>query len=71
MHNGTVRSKCFVGTPGAVIGGWSAFVYIQAIQGYLGTAIGPVFVLAVFWKRATEAVSKIVIVVNSYWYGPT
>ena len=37
--------------------GGQLFVYIQAIQGYLGTAIGPVFVLAVFWKRATESVS--------------
>ncbi len=38
------------------------FVYIQAIQGYLGTAVGPVFVLAVFWKRTTEAVRKTVVV---------
>ncbi|KAL3858003.1 hypothetical protein ACJMK2_012621 [Sinanodonta woodiana] len=30
------------------------FIYIQSVQGYLGTPIGPVFLLAILWKRTTE-----------------
>ncbi|KAK3587620.1 hypothetical protein CHS0354_032828 [Potamilus streckersoni] len=30
------------------------FIYIQAVQGYLGTPIGPVFLLAILWRRTTE-----------------
>ncbi|XP_033727039.1 sodium/glucose cotransporter 4-like [Pecten maximus] len=34
--------------------GGQLFNYIQAIQGYLGTPIGALFVLGVFWKRMNE-----------------
>lgn len=30
------------------------FVYIQAVQGYLGTPIGALFLLAILWKRMNE-----------------
>jgi len=32
------------------------FVYIQAVQGYLGTPIGPVFIFAIFWHKMSEKV---------------
>ena len=35
------------------------FVYIQAIQGYLGTPIGALFLWAILWKRMNEHVSPI------------
>ena len=38
--------------------GGQLFNYIQAVQGYLGTPIGALFVLGVFWKRINECVSK-------------
>ena len=38
--------------------GGQLFVYIQAIQGYLGTPIGALFLLAILWKRMTEQVSS-------------
>ncbi|XP_060064253.1 sodium/glucose cotransporter 4-like [Ylistrum balloti] len=34
--------------------GGQLFNYIQAIQGYLGTPIGALFILGVFWKRMNE-----------------
>ncbi|XP_065930862.1 sodium/myo-inositol cotransporter 2-like [Magallana gigas] len=34
--------------------GGQLFNYIQAVQGYLGTPIGALFLLAVVWKRMTE-----------------
>ncbi|XP_021344911.1 sodium/glucose cotransporter 4-like, partial [Mizuhopecten yessoensis] len=34
--------------------GGQLFNYIQSIQGYLGTPIGALFVLGVFWKRMNE-----------------
>ncbi|KAK3087175.1 hypothetical protein FSP39_002642 [Pinctada imbricata] len=34
--------------------GGQLFNYIQAVQGYLGTPIGALFVLAVLWKRMNE-----------------
>ncbi|XP_076092318.1 sodium/glucose cotransporter 4-like [Mytilus galloprovincialis] len=34
--------------------GGQLFNYIQAVQGYLGTPIGALFVLGVFWKRTNE-----------------
>lgn len=36
--------------------GGQLFVYIQAVQGYLGTPIGALFLLAIFWKRMNEKV---------------
>ena len=36
--------------------GGQLFVYIQAVQGYLGTPIGLVFLMAILWKRMTEKV---------------
>ncbi|XP_067660642.1 sodium/mannose cotransporter SLC5A10-like [Haliotis asinina] len=35
--------------------GGQLFNYIQAVQGYLGTPIGPLFIMAVLWKRMNEA----------------
>lgn len=35
------------------------FVYIQSVQGYLGTPIGALFVLAILWGRMNEQVSTI------------
>ena len=35
------------------------FVYIQAVQGYLGTPIGAVFLLAILWGRMNEYVSMV------------
>ena len=35
------------------------FIYIQSVQGYLGTPIGPVFLFAVLWKRTTEKVKHL------------
>ena len=37
--------------------GGQLFNYIQAVQGYLGTPIGALFVLAVLWRRMNERVS--------------
>ncbi|XP_013413373.1 sodium/glucose cotransporter 5-like [Lingula anatina] len=34
--------------------GGTLFNYIQAVQGYLGTPISALFLLAIFWKRMTE-----------------
>ena len=34
------------------------FNYIQAVQGYLGTPLGPVFLCAILWKRMTEKVKS-------------
>ncbi|CAH1787470.1 unnamed protein product [Owenia fusiformis] len=34
--------------------GGQLFVYIQAVQGYLGTPVGALFLMAVLWKRMTE-----------------
>ena len=38
--------------------GGQIFVYIQAIQGYLGTPIGALFLWSILWKRMNEHVSK-------------
>ncbi|RUS84630.1 hypothetical protein EGW08_007602 [Elysia chlorotica] len=35
--------------------GGQLFNYIQAVQGYLGTPIGALFIMAIFWKRMNEA----------------
>ena len=34
------------------------FIYIQSVQGYLGTPLGPVFLFAILWKRTTEKVNN-------------
>ncbi|GFR62446.1 sodium/glucose cotransporter 4 [Elysia marginata] len=34
--------------------GGQLFTYIQAVQGYLGTPIGALFVMAILWKRMNE-----------------
>merc|ERR1719239_271701 len=34
--------------------GGQLFNYIQAVQGYLGTPIGAIFILAIMWKRMNE-----------------
>lgn len=34
--------------------GGQLFNYIQAVQGYLGTPIGALFIMAIFWKRMNE-----------------
>ncbi|XP_064649612.1 sodium/mannose cotransporter SLC5A10-like [Lineus longissimus] len=34
--------------------GGQLFVYIQAVQGYLGTPIGALFMMAILWKRMNE-----------------
>ncbi|BFZ20478.1 hypothetical protein BsWGS_23517 [Bradybaena similaris] len=34
--------------------GGQLFNYIQAVQGYLGTPIGAIFILAILWKRMNE-----------------
>lgn len=38
--------------------GGQLFNYIQAVQGYLGTPIGAIFILAILWKRMNETVSS-------------
>ncbi|KAK3783630.1 hypothetical protein RRG08_063030 [Elysia crispata] len=35
--------------------GGQLFNYIQAVQGYLGTPIGALFIMAILWKRMNEA----------------
>ncbi|XP_045173428.2 sodium/glucose cotransporter 4-like [Mercenaria mercenaria] len=30
------------------------FIYIQAVQGYLGVPLGPLFIFAIFWHRMSE-----------------
>ena len=39
--------------------GGQLFVYIQSIQGYLGTPLGAVFLMAIFWKRMNEKVGRV------------
>lgn len=39
--------------------GGQLFNYIQAVQGYLGTPIGALFILGVLWTRMNERVSFI------------
>ncbi|XP_064616810.1 sodium/mannose cotransporter SLC5A10-like [Liolophura sinensis] len=34
--------------------GGQLFIYLQAVQAYLGTPIGPVFIWAILWKRMNE-----------------
>ncbi|ELU03811.1 hypothetical protein CAPTEDRAFT_199257 [Capitella teleta] len=34
--------------------GGQLFVYIQIIQGYLGSPVGVLFLMSIFWKRMTE-----------------
>lgn len=36
--------------------GGQLFIYLQAVQTYLGTPIGPVFIWAILWKRMNEKV---------------
>ena len=38
--------------------GGQLFNYIQAVQGYLGTPIGAIFILAIMWKRMNEQVRQ-------------
>lgn len=38
--------------------GGQLFIYIQAVQGYLGTPIGALFLMAIIWKRMNEQVSQ-------------
>ena len=38
--------------------GGQLFNYIQAVQGYLGTPIGALFILAILWPRMNERVRK-------------
>jgi uncharacterized sodium:solute symporter family permease YidK len=34
------------------------FIYLNAIQGYLATPIGALFLMAALWKRMTEPVNN-------------
>jgi len=36
--------------------GGQLFIYIQSIQGYLGTPIGLLFTMAIFWRPMNEQV---------------
>ncbi len=38
------------------------FVYIIVVQGYLATPIGPIFLIAILWKRMTEKVRYFTVV---------
>src|SRR6218665_2759415 len=51
--------------------GGQLFVYIQSIQGYLGTPIGALFLLAIFCKRVNEKVSYIfnIVIFTSLCFG--
>ncbi|WAR02058.1 SC5AB-like protein [Mya arenaria] len=39
-----------------IVGSGQLFMYIQAVQGYLGTPLGPIFIFAIFWHKMSEKV---------------